>query len=75
MAILEVLASPQEPLARIELKGHDFVNPNAYQIFDVPFDLTLVDNPAFPMKRLQFIVHFTGRAEVRFDRIELLHVR
>jgi len=75
VAILEVMASPHESLARIELKGQDFVNPNAYQTFDVPFDLTFANNPAFPMKRLQFIIHFTGKAEVRFDRIELVHIQ
>jgi hypothetical protein len=73
VAILEVVAIPHDSLARLELKGTDFVDPNAYQTFDLPFDLDLTDNPAFQIKRLQFVVHVTGKSDVRLDYIELLN--
>jgi len=70
--ILEVLADSHNVLARLKLKGSDFPDPTTYQTFDLPFDLDMTDNPAFQMKRLQFLVHFTGKAEVRLDYIELI---
>lgn len=71
VAILEVVADSYNVLARLKLKGRDFVNPTTYQNFDLPFHIEMT-NPAFQMKRLQFLIHFTGKAEVRLDYIELI---
>jgi len=72
VAILEIFVSRYDVLRRLELKGSDFVDSTAYQIFDLPFDLDMTDNPAFQMKRLQFLVQFTGESEVRVDYVELI---
>jgi hypothetical protein len=71
VAILEVWADSHNLLTRSKLKGTDFSDPTTYQTFDLPFDLDMT-NPAFQMKRVQFLVHFTGKAEVRLDYIELI---
>jgi hypothetical protein len=71
VAILEVWADSHTLLARSNLKGTDFSDPTTYQAFDLPFGLDM-RNPAFQMRRLQFLVHFTGKAEVRLDYIELI---
>ncbi len=72
VAILEVIANRYNSLLQLEVKGSDFVAPTAYQIINLPFDLDMTDNPAFQMKRLQLLVHFTGKSEVKVDYIELI---
>lgn len=70
VAILEVLDETHQVVARREVRGTEFVNPDAYQRFDLPCQVTF-ENPAFPLRRLLLLVHVTGAAEVRLDYLEL----
>lgn len=72
VATLKVLADRHEVFGVRELSGSDFPDTDAYYEFDIPFYLDFAGNPAYQMKRLEFLVDFHGEAEVRFDLIELI---
>ncbi|MBD3305137.1 hypothetical protein GF339_02155 [candidate division KSB3 bacterium] len=72
VAVLEVIAGGQKPLAYRILRGRDFADSNRYQTFDLHFDLDMADSPVYQMNRVQFLVRVTGSAEVRVDYIALI---
>ena len=71
VASLKVVADSYNTLIRREVQGKDFPDPLTYYHIDLPFTLEF-ENPAFLMRRLQFLVRTTGKAEVRLDYIELV---
>jgi hypothetical protein len=72
VARVDIIPDNFGALASLELTGADFPDPDRYETFELPFDVDFSDNPAYPMKRVQFFVHVTGNAEVRLDYIDLV---
>ncbi len=69
---LGVMSDHFGALARLELTGADFPDSEQYEIFELPFEIDFSENPVYPMKRLQFSVRATGKAEVRLDYIDVI---
>ncbi|PID60394.1 hypothetical protein CSB45_00265 [candidate division KSB3 bacterium] len=75
VALLKVMADRHEVFGAIELSGSDFPRTDVYYDFDIPFSLDFSSHPAYPMKRLEFLVDFYGHAELRVESVELIPVQ
>ena len=72
-ATLSVVQGNYDVQVRRSVREDDLVPAGTYQAIDVPFAVDFLDSPANRMKRYQFLVEVTGKADLRLDYIELKH--
>ena len=72
-ATLSVVQGNYDVQVRRSVREDDLVPAGTYQAIDVPFAVDFLDSPANRMKRYQFLIEVTGKADLRLDYIELKH--